>query len=72
MYDALENLLRQNIYEPLNPLFFERVKRELRALMEEYSRILIDNESLIGQRAQPDLAESPESPRRGRPNKDRI
>lgn len=70
MYDALNNLLRQNIYDPLNPLFYERVKKELRALLEEHKRILIENESLIEQCAQLRSVEVLEMPRRGRPRKE--
>jgi len=46
MHDALDNLIRQPIDKPLNPLFFQRVKKELRELLEKHREILIERDAL--------------------------
>ena len=46
MHDALDNLIRQPVDMPLNPLFFQRVKKELRELLEEHRAVLIEQVAL--------------------------
>ena len=46
MHDALDNLIRQPIDMPLNPLFFQKVKKELRELLEEHRAGLIERDAL--------------------------
>lgn len=52
MYDALDNLLRQPVNDPLNPLFFQRVKKELRELLEEHREVLLLCNRLVGENAE--------------------